>query len=469
MNRWAGVFLFFSLFTFRLQAQAPAPFVVVGNISVEGNKKTKDRVILRELFIQAGDSILVSELANELEYNRLQLMNTGLFLKVEINIGDWEVDARLLDLKVKVVEAWYIYPIPVFELADRNFNTWWKDYDHSLRRINYGMRFYHNNLTGRRDVLKGVVQFGFTNKYELVYRLPFIDKKQQWGVSLAASYSRNKEVNYTTLDDHQQFFRSPEQVLLRQFRVRAAATLRRKRQVTHTWEMSYWLNSIGETVRNELNADYFLGKLEQSYSSLSYEFTADTRDIRPYPLHGGFLQGRLQKDGLGNWEDLNALYVSALGKKYLSFSRRWSMELVGAGRLALLRGKQPFANSQALGYGSHYIRGYEFYVIDGLDYAYSKTSIRFQLLDRTVYFSELVPFPNMRQMPYRLYLALNNDMGFANNPYYSEGNNLANNLLWGYGLGIDLVVYYNKVFRLEFSRNRLGEFGVFLHWAVVLN
>ena len=458
----------FFLHLFRLEAQSSSPFVVIGDISVEGNKKTKEKVILRELFIQPGDSILVPELANELEYNRLQLMNTGLFLKAEINIGDWDLDARRLDLQVKVVEAWYIYPIPVFELADRNFNTWWKDYDHSLRRINYGLRFYHNNLTGRRDVLKGVVQFGFTNKYELVYRLPFIDRKQQWGVSLDASYSRNKEINYTTLDDHQQFFRSPDQILRRQFRVRAAATLRRKRQVSHTWEMAYWLNSIGETVRDELNTDYFLGKLEQSYTSLSYEFSADTRDIRPYPLHGGFLQARVEKSGLGNWEDVNALYISSLFKKYLFFSQHWSMELIGAGRLALLRHKQPFANSQALGYGSHYIRGYELYVIDGLDYLYGKTSLRYQLLDRTVYFGDLVPFPNMRQMPYRLYLALNNDMGFANNPYYGDGNKLPNHLLWGYGLGLDLVVYYNKVFRLEFSRNRLGENGVFLHWAVVL-
>ncbi|MBK7409994.1 MAG: BamA/TamA family outer membrane protein [Saprospirales bacterium] len=451
-----------------MQAQPPAVFVVIGDISVTGNEKTKSSLILRELFIQSGDSLLVPELASELEYNRLQLMNTGLFLQVELNIGDWDVEARRLDIQVKVVEAWYIYPIPIFELADRNFNTWWKDFDHSLRRINYGLRFYHNNLTGRRDVLKGVAQFGFTNKYEMVYRLPFIDKKQQWGLSFGISYARNKEINYLTLEDHQQFFRSSDHVLLRQFRVGASATLRRKRQVTHTWELNHRRNRIEETVQKDLNPDYFLDGLQQIYSSFSYEFTADTRDIRPYPLHGGFLQLRAQKDGLGSWEDVNALNVSALFKKYLLFSRRWSIELIGAGRLALIREAQPFANSQALGYGIHYIRGYEFYVIDGLDYMYGKTSLRIQLLDRAVFFGDLVPFQKLKKIPYRLYLALNNDMGFANNPFYSAGNPLANNLLWGYGLGLDLVVLYNKVFRLEFSRNRLGENGVFLHWAVVL-
>ena len=456
---------FFIFILFRLGAQPPPVYVVVGEISVEGNKKTRSSLILRELFLQPGDSIPLVELAKRLEFNRLQLMNTGLFTQAELSIENWHVAEKRLDLKVRVVEAWYIYPIPIVELADRNFNTWWEDYDHSLRRIDYGLLFYHNNLTGRRDVLKGMLQFGFTNQYELVYRLPFFDKKQQWGLSAGAAFARNKEVNYATLDNRQQFFRDPGHFLLHQFRARASATLRRKRQVSHTFEAAWNWREIDESVRNELNPDYFLGKLKQRYTSLSYEMTADTRDIKPYPLNGGFLRLRVQKDGIADGEDVNALPVSVLVKKYFSFSRRWSLELAGAGRVALLRHKQPFANSQALGYGDHYIRGYEYYVIDGLDYFYGKFSLRFQVFDRVKNWGKLVPFRNLRVMHHRLYLVLNNDMGMANNPYYGQGNDLSNTLLWGYGLGLDWVVYYNKVFRLEFSRNYLGENGVFLHWA----
>jgi hypothetical protein len=67
-------------------------------------------------------------------------------------------------------------------------------------------------------------------------------------------------------------------------------------------------------------------------------------------------------------------------------------------------------------------------------------------------------------MPTRLYLVAYNDLGYVNNPFYGDGNRLANDWLASYGLGLHLVAYYNRLFQLEFSRNRLGENGVYLHW-----
>jgi len=463
--RTATFFLFLLL---RLDAQPPSMYITVGEISIEGNKKTRSSLILRELYIQPGDSIPLAELAGQLETNRLHLMNTGLFSQVELNIRNWDVGEKRLDLLVRVTESWYVYPVPILELADRNFNTWWEDYDHSLRRLNYGLRFYHYNLTGRSDVLKGRIQFGFTNQYELVYRLPFFDKNQRWGLSVGGAFARNKEVNYATLDNRQQFFREPDHFLLRQFRTAISATLRKKQQVTHGWELAYTWKEIDEKVRSELNPDYFLGELKQRYTSLSYELWVDRRDMRPYPLRGSFFDLRLQKDGIGKGEDVNMLYITGLYKKYLFFSRRWSMEMAGGGMVDLLRKKPPFANSQALGYGEHYIRGYEYYVIDGLDYLYGKAALRFQLFDRVKNWGPLVPLKSFRTMHHRAYLVLHNDMGMANNPWYGQGNDLSNTLLWGYGLGLDWVVYYGTVIQLEFSRNYLGENGVFLHWSISL-
>jgi len=69
-------------------------------------------------------------------------------------------------------------------------------------------------------------------------------------------------------------------------------------------------------------------------------------------------------------------------------------------------------------------------------------------------------------MPVKWYLSLNNDFGFVNNPFYKENNSLGNQLLWGGGIGLDIVAYYDKVFRLEYSFNSLGESGFFLHWEL---
>ena len=40
----------------------------------------------------------------------------------------------------------------------------------------------------------------------------------------------------------------------------------------------------------------------------------------------------------------------------------------------------------------------------------------------------------------------------------------SNEFLYGYGLGLDFVTYYDIVFRVEFSANKFGETGLFLHF-----
>jgi outer membrane protein assembly factor BamA len=202
------VFLFFLTFLISNIAAANVDtlsFVSIKKITVDGNKRTKDRIIFRELNFVVGDTISLSYLTERLEFNRLQLMNTGLFTDVTMNIREWD-QYNQVSIDIQVVEAFYIYPIPLFELADRNFNVWWIDYNHSFRRINYGMRFYHYNLTGRRDVLKAKVQLGFTRKFELEYSLPFIDRRQQWGLKTDFLLTRNRDVNYRTEEDKQVFF-----------------------------------------------------------------------------------------------------------------------------------------------------------------------------------------------------------------------------------------------------------------------
>ena len=46
-----------------------------------------------------------------------------------------------------------------------------------------------------------------------------------------------------------------------------------------------------------------------------------------------------------------------------------------------------------------------------------------------------------------------------------EENNLTNTLLFGRGIGIDYITYYDKLLRIEYGINRLGEKGIFLHFT----
>jgi hypothetical protein len=66
---------------------------------------------------------------------------------------------------------------------------------------------------------------------------------------------------------------------------------------------------------------------------------------------------------------------------------------------------------------------------------------------------------------YSLYLGIFSDMGRVNDKQNNKYNTLSNSLLWGNGISLDYVTYYDKLLRIEFSVNRLGEKGVFLHFS----
>ena len=64
---------------FYLQVGAQIPYAIIDQITVEGNSKTKTSVILREMLVQKGDTIQLSQLTEALEKSELLLMNTTLF------------------------------------------------------------------------------------------------------------------------------------------------------------------------------------------------------------------------------------------------------------------------------------------------------------------------------------------------------------------------------------------------------
>jgi glycerophosphoryl diester phosphodiesterase len=128
------------------------PFLIVKDIVIKGNKKTKPYVIGREIQFVTGDSLPAAALADELEKARQQIYNTTLFTEVKVTAS--MLSAQDIVVNVDVKERWYIFPVPQFKPADRNLNEWLKTYKGDLDRVNYGIKFVHYNLSGRRDQLR---------------------------------------------------------------------------------------------------------------------------------------------------------------------------------------------------------------------------------------------------------------------------------------------------------------------------
>jgi len=455
---------------FALNGQETALPAVIDNILIEGNKRTLDRIILRELDFQKGDTIPFEKLSDELERNALLLMNTSLFSKAHINIKNWK-EGNQLDLEVKVEEAWYIYPLPLFELADRNFNVWWTEFNRDLGRVNYGMHFYHSNFTGRRDYFKIHAQFGYTRKYELRYTFPYLNKKQTLGLDIVSNYKEQREIQINTFNNRQVFRRSEDAPIYNRYETEFSLTYRPKIKDNHRFSTSYSRHKIDESfVTNNAetpdsleNVNFFqTGENFQKYISFRYRFTRDSRDIRPYATKGSYFEFEALKEGIGIYGDLNTLRSTISFSKYFPWSEKWSSGHNLRSRNALVRSKQPFFNSRGLGFGSSFVRGYEFYVIDGIDFFLSRNTLSYELFKKEFDLGSSMPIKAFRAVPLKIYLTTFGDLGYANNPSFADNNPFSNKTLTGYGVGVNLVLYYDKVFIFEYSFNGEQESGLYI-------
>ncbi len=443
-------------------ASGSRSWVRIDTIILEGNKRTRPELILRELEFRAGDTLDLATLTETLERNRLRVMNTGLFAHSTVHLEALPPGNRLA-MRLWLKEMWYLYPIPVFELADRNFNVWWTDFNRSLKRVNYGLSSSHLNLSGHADVLRVNLNFGYTNRYEASYIRPWLNRRQTIGFRAAVGFSRNHEVQYRTANNRQQFIADPNLWLRQQLYARLALHWRPGLLTTQSFGVEYHHNRVGDTIACELNPHFFgQGRTQQRHFSAFYRLVTDVRDARPYPLKGWLATLEVHQSGLLPSDDLHLLQLSVEGRYYCSMGRRWSAELAAKVRISTPRHQPPFYNNRALGYGFDVLRGYEFFVVDGLDFGLQRATMRFQLLDEYLYVGRWIPFA--KHLPVRAFLTLHHDTGYANDPFFADGNPLSNRLLRGYGAGAHIVLFYNSVIRLEWSWRSTGGSGLYLNY-----
>lgn len=456
------VYLFFTASAVFAQRE----IAVIDSISVSGNYHTKRSSVLRELPFSVGDSIPMNDLESMLVAGEKWLLQTGLFNRVQLYFKNWEGSSNRVHIQVELEEGWYIFPVPLVELSDRNFNVWWVDYDHALNRLNYGIDFRHRNTTGRRDRTKLVLKTGFTQLYQLQYSLPYINKAKTWGLSLSLLSARNREINYATIENRQAFFRLEEGFALRRLAVSTAFTYRPALNQQQRLRFGYVDNQVDTHISTELNPAYFLaGRDRQRYFSLSYSWTIDERDVRTYPLQGGFRELELVKDGLGVYSDRNGLSIFGDYRYYTRLGESpWYLALAMKGQYALIRKQQPYNSNRAIGFSDRTMHGYEYYVIDGSDMFLANTSLRIKLWQYQINFGRLSPFEPLRRMPLSVFVSLNNDWGYVRQPWAAYRNSFNNELLWGRGIGLDMVFFVDFVLRIEGSMNHLREPGLFLHF-----
>ncbi|MFM7193792.1 MAG: POTRA domain-containing protein [Bacteroidota bacterium] len=436
--------------------------VTIGRILIAGNAITRDRIILRELSLVTGDTISRSRLAQVLEANRMRIYNLRIFNRVTIE--PLELTPGNIDLLVEVQERWYTYPVPLFELSDRNFNDWWQNYNHDLSRVNYGLRLYQYNFRGRNETLRLTARFGFSRRFDLYYHIPNLTKDQKHGLLFKVEYAEPSNLAYRT-EDHVLTFLTERKPLRTSTGASVTYSFRKSFYQTHYLDLSWDDYRISDTIRS-LNPGYFIdGRYTQQASTISYRFVAEHRDVIAYPLHGYQVSAGLMRSGLFKGDQVNltniwfnvATHHEPAKDLYLSFFASASATFPAA---------QPYALFNGIGYRKQFLRGYEIYVIEGPVFTLNKATLKKRIFHRD-YVLQGAPLEQMRYLPLSIYLKTYTDLGYVQNypSYKSEGINdrLSGKLLAGAGVGIDIVTYYDSVIRFEYSVTNQKTSGFFFH------
>ena len=95
-------------------------FLYIKEIIITGNKKTKNEIILRELSFNTKQNIDLKNLEKEITKSTNNLTNLNLFNFIEISYNINE--QKDLFIKINIVERWYIWPYPIFEISE-NFTS----------------------------------------------------------------------------------------------------------------------------------------------------------------------------------------------------------------------------------------------------------------------------------------------------------------------------------------------------------
>ena len=437
-------------------------FVTINRILIIGNKITREQIISRELSIKSGDTISTRRLEAVLLLDKQKIYNLRLFNTVDIR---WlELSANTADLLVEVSERWYTFPVPIFELSDRNFNEWWQNYNHDLKRVNYGLRLYQYNFRGRNETLRFTAQFGFTRRFEISYRIPYIDKQQRHGLIFDFNYGEPKNLAYFT-EDHKLKFLEEKKTLEYTHGAGVTYTFRRNFYETHSLSLGYRKNKIVDTIAY-LNPNYFRdGMLSQQYGSIVYSFNSEHRDVIAYPLKGHRFTAFAQHVGILPHSDVNQWELNLTYSKYADLGKDFYISNFTS-LFVSTPDEQPYSFFSALGYRRQWVKGYEVYVIEGPKFFLNKTTLRKKIFSRTWHL-ESMPFEQFQHFPLSIYLKGYFDWGYVENyPYYEElqiNSRLSNKMLAGTGAGLDIVSAYDAVIRLEYTFTREKTSGFFFH------
>ncbi len=438
--------------------------VIIRDIIFLGNKITRDKIIQRELTFHSNDTLPVIELTSQIIVSQQNVYNTNLFNFVNVDTIRYP-NSRVIDVSVKVAERWYIWPIPFLQLADRNFNVWFETRD--ISRLSYGVDLAFYNVRGQNETMKILTHLGYDQLYGFSYKIPYLNPRQTIGAKFGFDVEFNHEVAVFTSDNKPVFINNSQNYLQRKWFAFCDLLFRPDFYNTHSFSLRFDQYQFSDQV-DTIPGFLYSANSSQRFFSLNWFFKNDHRDVHDYPLNGSYFD--VEVNHSFPYQVARNSYFKGNFRLYRQLFNRWYFAGGFTGKVSFAS-TQPYYLQRGLGYGRDFVRGYEYYVVDGQHYALFKCNFKFALVPQRIDNIGFLHSIKFNSIPWAIYLNAFIDAGFA---YHypnegadknSSGNSLENSFLTGYGIGIDFATYYDVVIRMEAAINGLGQPGIYLHFT----
>ncbi len=395
---------------------------IVRSIVIQGNEKTKDFVILREMSIKVGDTLRNAAMLQDQD----RIYSLRLFNRVRVHAALGSDTATVF---VDVSERWYWFPFPILGFRDRDFNKFF-----------YGAGIAHQNFRGRDEKVFASFALGYDQWLALHYENPKLTDDDDIFLRFNGRYGKSPNLSLLT-------------GTYDQYSYTTSVTVGRRYGLYQTFSGSVGYDILRVTTPaagRTLSSD---GR--DAFANVGFQYSYDRRNIREYTTEGSYFTAGFDKAGFGE-SVVNVTTLFGDVRKFIPLDEAVS---VGVRTFAVYTagGAVPVYKHVYYGYGER-LRGYFRSVWEGENIAGGNAEVRIAIFSPRYLTLTFIPVPEFSVVRYGLYLGIFADGGkvwYRNDPFPGQG--------WrsGYGAGLHFLLPYSLVVRTEYALNNFGK-GEFL-------
>jgi hypothetical protein len=415
------------------------------------------RIIQRELNFTLNDTVTLGQILQKQNDYCTRLNNSPIIAYANCKVDT--IGFKQLHFHFTIKESFPFLINFNASLADRNFNIWWNDQNASFRRLNFAGKITKLNVQGLNRTLSMDFQYGFTNRIGLKYSIPEMGNSQNHELSFTADYMYTKEFHHLIENNKQKFYRNEKLDLLQKIHAEVQFTYRYQ----YASKFSVALGRCDYTIAKELSdvSPNFLGKEKINLfyweNILQYKFLRIDNTF--YPKKG--LQARIifNNKFSTTFQQVQQSSVYAFLIHYKTLPHQLYTVFSSRNRW-MFKQSDAFVLQRALGFGYDYIRGYEYYVMNGSHFSCQKLDLKKEVFFHTFNQKKIMRTP---QLPVYFYPKVFADYGYVQSISDGLNNQLRNIPLYSIGAGFDFMIDRLFMARIEYAMNHLKQKGLFLH------